>query len=578
MRGLLLLLLVSQLTPAHGQAVGVNQGRDALELKRISLISELQSLEAKAGQLEKSLARAAAKAEIADAAWTLDREWAKKLLGEAYELTFPDEEIRAKYRQMPVGALFMPTAADRARWDVRQRVMSIASRDAAFAEQLVQRGAKELGRLEENAQFSELASSAVERGDKEGAARYIRQAFEADPTQFTVGTPIFDLAAQDRNAADNVIVEYIEHLNSVPLSFRDASEARVLLMLNMFIHPSPSYAEAKGRQIPPPGPAVMRAYLGYMLNLLALDEQRMPGSIKNWRATLLLLWPSVKTYAPELTEQFKELEVLSRKPNDEASWPPPDVRESYKKQNEERMKSLLDSDQPDAEAIGILIDRGEFSSAHKLLEKLADGRQKTELLDKLNAKEAVSLVKKGDILGAQLLAGRLTNATYILQAYPPIIEKCVSNKDKTCATNMVYQATRQLKQSDATPPALPAGVPASASADSREFNPVLSSLCKLAQLILPLDDSLAFEVTEEMVTVANASDIDTGQGRIGFDTGLFKRIAQKDELHAQQAARNFSDPLRQIVSLAAIYQWKAEDLNMKVKAASSTPAKPAVNH
>ena len=142
---------------------------------------------------------------------------------------------------MPVGALVMWTPDDRARWAVRQRVMSIASRDASFAEQLVQHGAKELGRLEENERFSELASSAVERGDKEAAARYIRQAFEADPTQFFVGTPIFDLAAQDRNAADKVIVQYIERLNSVPLSMRDMSEGRVLWMLNMLVHPSPIY-------------------------------------------------------------------------------------------------------------------------------------------------------------------------------------------------------------------------------------------------------------------------------------------------------------------------------------------------
>ena len=574
---LILSLLMFQPFFSYGQTIEASQSQNDLALQKISLISELQALEAKAGQLEKPLALASAKAEIADAVWTLDKDWAEKLLQEAYELSFPSKEVRAKYRQMPVGALVMWTAIDRARWAVRQRVMSIASRDAAFAEQLVQLGAKELGRFEENERFSELASSAAERGDKEGAARYIRQAFEAEPTQF-MGTAILELAAQDRAAADKVIVQYIEHLNSVPLSYRGGGEARVMLILNMLVHPSPIYGETRGRQIPPPGPAVMRAYLGYMLDLTAQDEQRRPGSIKSWRPVLLSLWPEFNKYAPELTERFKELEVLSRKPNEEASWPPPDVGEIYRKQNEERMKNLLESDDPDPEAIGVLIDRGKFDGARKLLDKLTDGPQKTDLLDKLNAKEALSLVKKGDILGAQLLAGRLTKATYILQAYPTIIEKCVSNKDKTCATNMVYQATRQLKQSDVTPPALPPGVPASALATSREFDPVLSSLCKLAQLILPVNDSLAYDVLNEMVTAANASDIDTGQGRTGFDAGIFKRIAQKDELRARQAALSFKDPLRQVVSLAAIYRWRAEELSMKAKAISLKPVTPAAIH
>ena len=132
---------------------------------------------------------------------------------------------------------------------------------------------------------------------------------------------------------------------------------------------------------------------------------------------------------------------------------------------------------------------------------------------------------------------------------------------------MVYQATRQLKQSDVTPPTLPPGVPASVLATSQEFDPILSSLCKLAQLILPVNDSLAFDVLNEMVAAANTSDVDTGQGRTGFDADLFKRLARKDEARARQAALSFKDSLRQVVSLAAIYQWKAEELNLKAKAA-----------
>src|SRR5947209_5969343 len=143
---------------SYGQTIEASQTQNDLALQKISLISDLQALEAKAEQLEKPLALASAKAEIADAAWTLDRVWAKKLLQEAYELSFPSEEIRAKYRQIPIDSPpVLLSVIDRARGAVRQRVMSVSSRDAAFAEQLVQLGAKQLGRLEEHRQYAELA-------------------------------------------------------------------------------------------------------------------------------------------------------------------------------------------------------------------------------------------------------------------------------------------------------------------------------------------------------------------------------------------------------------------------------------
>jgi hypothetical protein len=60
-------------------------------LRRNLLLTDLRSLEIEVLKLDKPLARALAQAEIADAVWTLDKEWAKKLLREAYELTLPDE-------------------------------------------------------------------------------------------------------------------------------------------------------------------------------------------------------------------------------------------------------------------------------------------------------------------------------------------------------------------------------------------------------------------------------------------------------------------------------------------------------
>lgn len=65
--------------------------------------------------------------EIADAAWLIDNEWAKKLLRDAYELTFPDEKERERLRQECIGAKPLPpTEVERARTNLRNRVFAVA--------------------------------------------------------------------------------------------------------------------------------------------------------------------------------------------------------------------------------------------------------------------------------------------------------------------------------------------------------------------------------------------------------------------------------------------------------------------
>ncbi len=69
-----------------------------------------------------------------------------------------------------------------------------------------------------------------------------------------------------------------------------------------------------------------------------------------------------------------------------------------------------------------------------------------------------------------------------------------------------------------------------------------------------------------MVQAANRSELDTSQGRTGFDADVFKQLAAKNELRAEQAALNLKDELRQIVARASIAQWKAKELADKAKA------------
>jgi len=127
---------------------------------------------------------------------------------------------------------------------------------------------------------------------------------------------------------------------------------------------------------------------------------------------------------------------------------------------------------------------------------------------------------------------------------------------------VVHQAGRQLKNVNTKPaqPSIQLGMPAEVAPTASETDGFLSTLGKLAKAVLPVDTLLGAEVVDDMVVRANASQIDTSQGRTGIDSDLFKSLASKDEVRAHSAAESFKDRLRRIVALAAVYQWKAREL------------------
>jgi hypothetical protein len=561
-RILLTTILVTLLAPCfNGQSIEIKQSdNDAIALQKIGLLSTLQALETEATKLDKVLARALAKAEIADAAWTLDQGWAKKLLREAYEFTFPEEEEQNKLRNEPVGAApKSSTAIDRARSEVRNRILSIAGRDKAFVDELAKLGAQKLGKYEEHLRYATLAAKAIEAGDKEAAGKYILQSIEADPTQISGGRAILDLAAKDRAAADTLIIQYIERLRATPLSFENQSLGRTYLILNELVFPNPN------RNILPPGPPVMRAYVAYVIESLRKLEQMRPGFLKRARGILLTAWLPLKKYAPELAQAFLELERLSISPGDDASLPKVSDEEASKERYEKRLKDALDSDQPDELAINFAITRGDFNKARKLIEKLPDGHLKTQLTEMVNTHEAISLAKKGSLIEAERLAEQLNKATSILQVYPVIINKYVASKDHPSATLVVYRAIKQLKHANTEAAIPPAGISSSALVTSKELDPVLLSLSKLAKAVVSMDEALALEILDETVRSANVSNMDTGQGRTGIDIDVFRKLTPKNEVRVRQAAESLTDPLRRIVALAVIYQWEAGELEKKVK-------------
>jgi hypothetical protein len=312
----------------------------------------------------------------------------------------------------------------------------------------------------------------------------------------------------------------------------------------------------------------MRAYVSYVLESLAALEQREPGSLRRSRSVLLSAWLPLNAYAPDLKGAFMQLEALSRTPGKDASLPTQSYEEADKERFRKKDNDALNSNEPNDLSIGSAIAREDFDTARKLISKLPDGARKTEFTEQVNSKEAISLIKKGDLLGAQSLAERLTKTGSMLQVYPLIVQRYATNKDQTGASAAVHQAVRQLKNADtksASTSTQSFGMPASFAPSASEIDLVLSSLGKLAKAVLPVDSLLASEVVDEMVVRANGSQIDTKQGRAGIDADVFNKLAAKDEIRARSAAENFKDPLRRIVALAAIYQWKAKQLEKETQ-------------
>jgi hypothetical protein len=535
-----------------GQPVEKKNSDDAGMTEKVALLSDLHGLEAKADQLGNSTPRALALAEIADAAWTLDQVWAKKLLREAYDLTFPPEGERNKLRSKSVGAApTVPTEFERTRGAVRHRVLAIASRDKTFADELARLSARELGRQEESSAYSNLAAKSLAAGDNEATSAYLLRSIEADPTQITASFGIINLAARDRQAADRLIVQYLERLRAIPLSMANGSALRTYFSLRNMVLTNDSF-DPRHRQIPPARPAVIKAYINYVLESMSSLGQREPGSLQNLRGMLMSLWLPLKQYAPELAGIFLELEKLGRKPGGTANLPQAGGEEANRARYEEQLKKALESGQADDLTINFAIGQGDFDAARKMIDSLPGGEQKLRLTEVVNTQEAISLTAKNDVPRAEALARQLTQANSILHVYSALIGKCATDKELACATTMTYQAMKQLERAG-DEAALPL------------------SFSRLAKAVAPVDDALALELLDKVVLAANGSDAGTEQGKVGLDVSVFKDLAPKSELRVRQAAAGLKDPLRQIVALAAVYQWKAGELE-KSRAVSKTPA------
>lgn len=525
---------------SHAQTIAAKPDDDAETMqKQNALRFDLQALEAEALKLVPPLAQARARVEIADAAWTIDREWAKKLLREAYVLTFPEEKERERLRSQPIGAkLTPPTGLDWPRSEMRERVFAVAGREKACADELTSFGARELGRKEEVERYRSLALQSLRAGDIETVAKYTSLSIKAEPTVMTLVEIIPNLAEQDQAAADKLLMEYIEELRVTPLSMATVSAVRVHVFLFSMMAGHLGHRE----QTAPPNPALIKAYVSYVVESMTQVARAEPESLKHLRTYLMFAWLPLKQYAPELTGAFMELEKLSRRPGDDHSLPRPGSdAEARRAWDEAAIKDAIKSGQPNDDAIGRALGRQDFVSLRKLIELLPDGEKKLSLTDRVNTEESLKLAAKGEEASAEKLAQLLRQAESVLRVYPLLIGACVKRKDAACANALTHQAIKQLKANAPTSPALALG------------------LGGLAQAVAPVNSELAFDALDEAVAAANADAFkDTELGRPGINVEIFKTLAAKNEARALQSAHALKERLPRIAALAAAYRARAE--------------------
>jgi len=558
---LLVVLLAIIVINGKGQTRDQQPRGMSTDMEKLQLLSELQSLNTQSDRLNSPLARARAKAEIASALWHLDQEEAKRILTNAYKLTLPEEAEQEKSRARAIGAdMGFPSETERARTDVRTRILQVAGQDQAYANLLVKLGSESLGRHEAHLSNALLARQALVSGDTKVAGQYIVDAIEVEPTLTLAGPLIQEIAKKDRAAADALIVKYIERLRGIPFSFSQSTQ-RIFFVLLDLVFPG-TLGMNRQVQVQPPGPAVMKAYASYVVQSFGQLIQRDPGSLVRLRYVILTAGLPVKQYAPELMPAYMELERLSRGGGEgNPIQTLEEIKGSLQRNRQQQLDTALDKETIDASLIEPAVRRGMFDKARKAAENLPEGDRKTQLIDLINAQEAVSFRAKGNIAGAERLAEQLRTPPRIFEVYAALINNC--GEDKLCKLPLLNKALKQIKAAESVPVIAPENTPAGLITTQRELDTKLSFLSKLAVIAATVDDTFTRAALADVVSAINHTTVDAELGRLGFDVELFRLCAQKDEVYAQSLALGVTNSLRQIAALSAIDEWKAKELKKK---------------
>jgi hypothetical protein len=424
---------------------------------------------------------------------------------------------------------------------VRRRIIEIASRDKKFAARFARLSEQELGKEEQQRSYARLARQAVNSGDLKAAGDYFTQSINAEPTRIDAGFVIYEVAAKDREAADRLILQYIERLRAVPLTV--SSMSRVITGLDIAVFADPPF-DPQRRQVRPASLSVIKAYLDFILDSLAALEQRERGNLRQLlRGDLLAQWNRINTYAPELRGKFLALEGVSRIEGIDNSLPEPVTMEARREQYKDLLKRA--SDNPNQVDLPRVINEAlsfkDFAGARKLADMLTNESAKARYDEEINLLEALSLAEKGEIVEAESLAQRLTKPTYISNSYSAMIERARLVKDNALVSNLAYEAVKRLKKTE------------DVSSLPQAYN-------RLIKATAPYDSTLAVEMLEDMVRAINLSNFDAADITLRFNPSVFADLAPANEVRVRQAAENLTDRLRRISSLVAIYRWKAKEI------------------
>jgi hypothetical protein len=570
-------------------AAALQSAADAAR-RRDSLLADVRALAEESKELLNPLDAAAAKAEVASAAWTLDREWSKQLLREALALTFPEESSRAKLREHAVGSpLALGSLEDQARGLVRRRVLKIASADPAFARELADTTARELGVVQQVGEYTQLAGDAARAGRLEEASDLILRAADAEPTLMNIGGSIMDLATHDRAAADRLIIQYIQRLRALPVAtFIEQRQgfATATLGLRMALMPA-AHAFFAGENSAPAAPAgreAFRAYFSFMLDTYGAMEQLQPGSTRGTiRREISFSWQQFNEYAPDLLAQFLQLERSTRAAGATAPvFPPPNPPEADRERYEQRLKDARETKDPLALEVAATsaMTRNDFEEARKLIGMLTDEHLKSQLVEMADEKESVYLTNSGDLAGAARLARQLARPVSIMRAYPPLIRRLAKGGDAASAQFLTYEAAQRVKTSaekgtddDTYTPSLLAPVASSIRVFKQPR--ALAVLSELALAAEPAGGDTALDVLDALVECASKARITSEQGSPNFNAEVFARLSGADDARVRAAASRLEDRLQRVFALAAVYRADAERLNKKREGArpASTPVR-----
>ncbi|MCA1617837.1 MAG: hypothetical protein LC795_00690 [Acidobacteria bacterium] len=548
--------------------------------RRETLLAELRALESESGELLKPTDAAAARAEVAAAAWTLEREWAKSLLREALALTFPAEVDRARLRDRPIGAALRPgPAEDGARGRVRRRVFQIAARDREFARELGETAARELGRVEGAERSAAMAAAAADEGRLEEAETLIMRSAEEEPTLINVGEAINHVAARDRAAADRLILAYIERLRQLPLSVfteRNHTSLRVPLSFAWMLQPQRHPFPGAVTPPPPAGREVVRAYVAFIIDTMTRIEQS-GGDPSEMHGFVTIVWPHMLLHAPEYAAQLAVLERASRRPGQK---PPPlrsfvEIGAFYGARREERLKLARQTKDPlDLEmAASSAMGRKDFEEARKLVGMLKDGELKSQLTEQVNTRESLHLLGAGDLAGAERLARQLNNVSSIQQAYPPLVRRLAKQTDAGRAALLADEAARRLLASaeknpanDTFTPTLLA--PVAGSIRIYKQTRALEAMSELALAVEPAAPQVALDLLDALVETARKARVTSEHGNPNFNPEAFARLSAAGAGRVRSAAARLEDRLQRLSALAAVCRGEAERLAQKTEGAA----------